>query len=513
MRSVIVNRILLTLYMMIICLSSVYLYVTHNKLFLAGITAVLAIVFFVLSKYIFRFLKSLSIKRTDEVSARSRGIVFAVSALGCLVILLIWFTAYFPGSYGDDIISQLGQAYTGRYDSWHPVWHTLLFFTFPLKLTGKVWSIVLFQMVYFALATGYMCMVVYRYAGTGWAAGVWAYLCLNPITGYILLFPFKDVAFAIFCMIAMTMAAEIYFTRGIRCGIGRSILIGVVMAHATLFRYNGILFTGFLLLILILYTDKRKWVIMAVSFALTYLIVSGPVYDMMGVVKSETETVQKVGLPMSVIGNAVKETPDIIDEDTREFAYSYSPAEVWEERYSRGNFNLMKYGGVYNPDIIEETPVLDIVKMAAGCVVDSPQASFDAVFALTDFVYGLDLQDKADIDIAVNTIIDNDYGLEPAGNGTLAAILERYYSIIKLKGYNFPRKLGFALLAVVSVVLANLKWFSCNSLKRVILCVPILAYDFGTMLLLSGHDARFFYLSFAVCPLVFIIVEYDKITD
>ncbi len=496
------NECLLALYMLLIIISSVFLYVTHSKLILAGIIVVLFVVYFVISHFILGWLAQREFTMREDF-ATSGGIpVFVLTTLACLAVLMVWFVAYCPGSFEEDNIAQYGQALTGKYDSWHPIWHTILFYTLPLKITGRASGIVLFQMICFSLGVGYMCSTLYKYAGLVYTAVIFALVVLNPFTGYILLYPFKDVAFAIMGVVAMCIAVRmsipqdsIYSDKWYFCA-----LLGFVLANATLFRYNGVLFTGMLLIALLFNVHRRQWLMIVAGFVLTMIVVRGPVYHLVDAEISGTEVVQTVGLPMSVIGNAVKETPDLIDPEITEFAYSYAPREVWEERYARGNFNLMKYGGVHNPGVVEETGALKITAMAAKCFVQSPQASFDALFALTDFVYGLDTQDKADIDIMHSDIIDNDYGIAYAGFEGLAGVLERFARAYKLGGWNFIRKLGFGILVLIAVILSRLRWTSAASWKRVILCLPVLAYDFGTMLLLSGHDARFFYISFLVCP-------------
>ena len=36
------------------------------------------------------------------------------------------------------------------------------------------------------------------------------------------------------------------------------------------------------------------------------------------------------------------------------------------------------------------------------------------------------------------------------------------------------------------------------------MAVPLLAYDYGTMLLLTGPDSRFFFITFLVTPLLIV---------
>ncbi len=40
--------------------------------------------------------------------------------------------------------------------------------------------------------------------------------------------------------------------------------------------------------------------------------------------------------------------------------------------------------------------------------------------------------------------------------------------------------------------------------------IPILTYDFGTMLLLTGDDSRFFFITFLLVPLTVFLALYDR---
>ena len=49
---------------------------------------------------------------------------------------------------------------------------------------------------------------------------------------------------------------------------------------------------------------------------------------------------------------------------------------------------------------------------------------------------------------------------------------------------------------MVLAILGNMQWGSWKCWKKKLLCIPILIYDFGTMLLLTGDDSRFFFITF-----------------
>lgn len=93
--------------------------------------------------------------------------------------------------------------------------------------------------------------------------------------------------------------------------------------------HNAILFTGSLLLVVFLNLKKKEWSIIVVSFLLALVMVKGPVYHMIDNVSSETKISEVTGLPLTVIGNVVKETPEALDDELAEVAYSIATPEQW----------------------------------------------------------------------------------------------------------------------------------------------------------------------------------------
>lgn len=175
----------------------VYIVVNGNKMQCILFTAPIAILIYFFSCKGFRWESGIIAIKDRHKSKKEDAIVFTAFFIGSLLLVLPWFIARCPGAFSSDSISQYGQALSGVYNDWHPYWHTLVFFTLPLKLTGQAASIVLLQMVYFALALGYSALVVYKIAGLRIGIISLMYVLLNPYTGHILLFPWKDVGFAI----------------------------------------------------------------------------------------------------------------------------------------------------------------------------------------------------------------------------------------------------------------------------------------------------------------------------
>ncbi|MBO4899407.1 MAG: hypothetical protein J5509_03890 [Lachnospiraceae bacterium] len=509
-----INRILFAVYMLLPTVAFTYGFVTENPLILAVIMVVAAAVWFLLSGPVLGLISRIRVQGADGsvlgVNRVSAGSVlhgdaslkvFIVSVLVCLFILLLWLWAYFPGSYFKDSIEQYEQAMSGHYNDWHPVWHTLLFFTIPLKLTrGAVWSVVFWQMLLFSLTIGYLTVTIYGFAGRLPALVSWGYIVLNPYTALVLLYPLKDIAFAIAGAISMVMAAKVMLTDGEWAGKWwRPALFGFAIASAGIFRHNGIIFAGFLVLALIFVFKFSKWIQVVLWFAVFMFLIKGPVYSLLQVESNPQTVVQAVGLPMAIIGNVTVQTPEKLDAETTEFVYAIAPQEEWEASYELGNFGIMKYWRGLDLDVIEETGVMPIVKMSLRCIRTSPGPSFKAILELTDIVYGWDIRDQGFIG---PQIVENEDGLTTQWHEPLATMLMTYYKLVRLHGYNFTRQSAFALVIMLSFMLACFDLRKWSDWKKIIVCLPVFAYDFGTMLLLTSADARFFYVTYLVCPVV-----------
>ncbi len=499
------NAVLLTIYLFLICFSFCFVFVTDRGLFLMIISIVLIPVLFIVSNVALNRISRLNLIASRPKSDRQLLISFLVATMGSFVILMIWFVTFRPGSFQGDCINQVGQALSGEYDDWHPVWQTILFYTLPLKMTdGKFWSMTFFQMLWFSLVMGYLIRTIYKYAGKWWAAGIWAYVMLNPYTGQMLLYPWKDNAFAMAGAVTFIMAAEIYFTGGQWADKWwKCVLLGIMMANCTIFRHNAIALTAFLVIGVFFFMDRIRWIQMLIGFMAFFAMIKGPVYGLLHVQRTPQSVVQAVRLPMAMIGNVVVETPERLDDETSEFVYAIAPQEEWEADYELGNFGVMKYYGNVNLQPIEDVGTSKVFQMAGRCILASPKASLRAFFALTDIVYGPDLKDEGYIG---TQIIDNNYGIMYQGSGRLARFLELYYKLVRLHGLNYTRQFAFCLLILLTVILGRADLRSADEWKRLMLVLSIYAYSFGTMLLLTSADSRFFYVDYLICPLAVILM-------
>lgn len=96
--------------------------------------------------------------------------------------MLVYFYAYFPGSFDWDNLDQWWQIQNHQYDTWHPVFHTLIIALFS-KIVNHYGFAVFMQLLLYSLVCGYLV-----YTMAKWRFPVWAlvltefFLAANPQT-------------------------------------------------------------------------------------------------------------------------------------------------------------------------------------------------------------------------------------------------------------------------------------------------------------------------------------------
>jgi len=448
--------------------------------------------------------------RTEGVKSneiRWRIIFFAVP----LVFFLVKYVIHYPGAMTNDSFKQYGQVLTGRYNDWHPVLQTLFSFRLPLTLTrGWIGSISLFQVFVFSFSLTHMLLSVRKYMNNRVALIMTLFVLLNPETTNIALFPWKDVPFAIGAMLLMTFVLHIWFTEGewIRKP-WHLIAFVVVWVCTTLFRHNALLFTVPLLVILFFLIAKKTAIILCACVGVLVAGIKFPLYSALRVENPGKRQVETLGLPMTVIGAAVTYAPEKLDDEVLEFAYQVAPREVWEKEYKYGEYNDVKWDALTNNEVIEEYGTGRILGLMIRCFRQAPVESLKGFIKLTETVYSI-CDDYKYMDIPV--IGQNEYGIYQQGIPALQNVNEKVTRAV----FNlFPRSfmyIGSMHLILLIVILAKCKLNKWKDWKKILMVLPMFAYNFGTALLLTGasDSSRFFFYTFLLTPILLVILLVNK---
>lgn len=426
--------------------------------------------------------------------------VFVVTFLWCFM----WQRAFWPGAFSSDSIYQYSQSVNGKYDNWHPVLHTWLFFTLPYKIFHAPSAIITMQLVWFSAAVTYLGSVLYRNGCTKLFFGIsYAYILGNPNTMKIMLYPWKDSAMSIFALILFTQVLQIYMSQGKWLRKWNHLAALTITAFFTAeMRHNAILLIAPVFIILLFFKEIRKQVLISlVSCIMATMILRGPVFSLMNVQPPGQRVVETSGLPMTILGNVYANNPDSLDEDIKMFMERVGPKELWVQYCSTGVFNSIKWNGI-DTEEIEREGLKNVLLYAIRALVSSPRQAWWSFTNLTKMVWSIDGGSGWSIDTYIE---ENTFGIQfhdqnKALYNEMVSYSARlsYYAIKYFFNY-----IGIIILFLLFMAVGNI---GGGNLRNVFIVLAPMMYNFGTMLLLSGSDFRFFHYNFLVIiPLMFII--------
>lgn len=436
----------------------------------------------------------------------SNAKVWGFSSFGLIIaIYFLYFLGQYPGGLSADSLSQYNQAVGMEgYVDWHPVIHTLLYFTLPIKLGGNIATVVFLQILYWAMAMGYL---IYALAKSGMrriTLGLFlVYILINPNLATYVVNPWKDIAFMTFVAVMMACYIQIFATKGEWLSKWTNVLLfALAIVMGILVRHNAVLFVAPLVLISLFFLGKNKKgkAILVISVIVMYCLVKA-LYSFMALPETPKRKLETIGFPMTIICNVMKYNPEALPEDTRIALYGVASKESYELGYETGSFNSIKFSNYIDVDNVDALTYKTTLKYTYECFRYAPRESFEAVAKLTDMFWDF----YGDYGPINPVFIDNDYGFElkpVKGFDSVLNLVVNFGKICPLKAvYGSLGTIMLIELAVAAALFAGKR-------RSFIHILPMFCYNYGTMLLLSGDDYRFFLYTIVLwVPTVFIMIK------
>ncbi|MDD3214156.1 MAG: hypothetical protein PHY64_10800 [Eubacteriales bacterium] len=437
--------------------------------------------------------------------------VFLAAAGVSLVILGVFLAAANPGGVSVDSAVQWTQALTNRYSNWHPVFHTLLLRLCVLIVPSYTFALAV-QGLLFSFAVGYLLATLHAWgAKTLPLLLAEAALVAAPILGNTLMYLWKDNAMTIGVTVLTAQAVNLYFSRGAWLKKwGNALAFGLALAFTTLVRHNALLFTVPLLVTALLTCrgQRRGALVSAGALVVSLALVWGPLYAALDVTYPNNTLEEAIGLPMTIVCDVRAENPDALDAETRAFTDQMADETGWDH-YKLHSYNSIKFGATRG--LIAHTTLAGVLRMAASAAKADPVTAFAAVNGVTDLVWGL--ADEG----AANVAVRNSGNLPdvPKYDGRINHIGTAVKALITA-----PLSLNVTewISGNIGVSFAAMLVFALRALRRngtaaLLLCVPTLLYNLGTMCVLCGDDARFFSFSPLLCILSLFALSRDVNTE
>ena len=163
-------------------------------------------------------------------------------------------------------------------------------------------------------------------------------------------------------------------------------------------------------------------------------------------------------------------------------------------------FNSIKWSGYSDLGYkVDEEGYEKILKYLVEAFINSPKYAFEGAIELTRMVW----ETYGKFNWSITFQIDpNSYGIEYHNRNEFLYKILYFYSSNKLVSYIFK----YCGTLICIMMFAAIGKIGKGNLYKVFIILSPLIYDFGTMLLLSGKDFRFFHFNFLIIiPILYII--------
>jgi len=462
--------------------------------------------------------------------------VFAWAFLAVFGVTMTGLLAFYPGlSMLSDIRVQWEQVRTGTFDAWHPPIHTMLIWLVT-RIHYSYGAFIAAQVLFFSFLCGYMAATMRAWGfHAAWTASfVIAAVCAHKA----MLYAYKDALFACFVIWAAVCLINIVLSGGVWLGKwGNRIAFAVALAFASMLRNNGIAFTIPVIILLCVFYAKKQTLACIFTSCLTLLMVvgvRGPLYKAVGVTQAAAKQNYLAAIcpSLTVLGSIYQVAPDALDEEGIRFMYylvgpgikgqeivfgdgrgfmSFFPIyfENYEEEFRE---RTDEFVSLYPPEkllamvlrAVKNEPNLALKALAtANRVVWDPAAVLYAYQRDEELIRDFIVQNQGNA-AALSTItpicIHPEFVAETIAaskNGFLRAF-QAPYRVIDILLRCFPPGYLLQCTGVAMLALPLCTWISLRRRRNwavLLLTLPSLAYNLGTMLLIGGPDYRYFILN------------------
>jgi hypothetical protein len=424
----------------------------------------------------------------------------------CLLVLSLSLLANFPGAKSPDTESQWQQVQQFDFNDWHPVIHTL-FIWLASRVINHYAFVIFAQITTFSIGVGLLIAVLEKW---GFSRKILlltgGFIFLNPYTQNIMMFAWKDLALTICLTFISTMTIEIYMSNGLWLKKWRNLLFFIVLTGiASKIRHNGIFFTLPLVVLcfIFFFRGNKKTMLCPIGTVLIILFIRYPLYSILNVKFPKQVLRESVGIPMTIMGDIMVKNSQELPPNVKIFLNEIATDDEWKRKYSPGDYNSIKFSSNAS-SVINEMPPKEFFRLSLDAIKPSKMVALTAVRDATAIVW----------QIGGNI---NMFGVTNSANPG-SNIIKRMLNYI-FRGYNAVIRSIYPIACVFSktgwymlvLMLIGILSFYKDTVTCLILVVPSVAYNIGTMLLLAGKDIRFFHFNVVITlPLLLALLAEKK---
>ena len=397
-------------------------------------------------------------------------------AAGVIVLLVMLFLCTVLKQHGVstsyDTQEQWQQILDRQFDDWHPVIHT-----FSLYLLACIYKTPVFVAGCWCLIFSVYCGWFYqtlRSCGFRW----WSiipliiFMLISPVTTYALTVLFKDSAFMVTLLGIAVAMINIWYSRGEWLDKWyNKIILALLLVYAAFVRHNGIFFTVPWIMLLPLVAEnkimrRKLWLFSGIVLLLCGSYMAGRLamikHNVITQKGKEQSFQEAVGLPMSMMAHAYVNAPEKLHPEAAEFLSSKLQYEKWKEYY-KGDYKSIKFNaGVKLLDDITPGKFAELFFLS---LKSAPLECMQGFAAVTSVAW------------------------DPFWNRNWLWNMGFQQGVIRRNGWIFAASGLYCLILLILTIYLLPR----RGVKVLFMSLPFIAYNYGTALLLSGRDQRFFW--------------------
>lgn len=464
---------------------------------------VLSVIFALLEKNI--VLESKDIKKIS----RYRILIYA---LPCIIIWAIYFLSFYPGIMTSDSFSQWDQILIGKFNDWHPVFHTWI-----MWLVTRLWlspaAISIFQIIVLSLVVEYTLYSLEKMR----IPRIILYICmagfaLNPVNGMMNITLWKDILYSTSLLFFTVVVMNVVLSNTKWLDSKLNFLIFVISGlSALMFRHNGkFCFWPTILLLLIIFRKHFKKLIWpVVTILLLFLVIQFPLHYYLKVEPAfEGES---YSVPLNIIGGIVK-NGGYLTEYQSEYIDKIMPLDEWKKYYDPFLSNPTKFIITnYHSRFFEDK--VGFAKLFTGLTWQNPKLALRAYSKITSIAWRIP-EDNLGYTFVATTEMDSNPVVNKYNLSNTSLIGNSVHKFL-IKIFNFTNRRDVKwlfwrpALPLVLIFLAAIVSFIKNGFRIIPIFSLIILNHMAIMIAIPAQDFRYLYAnSLVFLPLlVFSLIQ------
>lgn len=500
-----IASLLVSIYLSILiylCLNSSLKYIY----FLPLLVIILYCIFYKLSSK----LTKVFIKLDDENSMNKY--LFVLIFIGVFLGQMLYWMAFYPGGFNLDAYGQWDQVHgLMPLNNWHPVFTTGCYWLIT-RIKDNFAFCIFVQLFIFSFSVTCLMQKLNRLRIPKILIILSTiYIAINPAIAMNNVCLFKDVPFTIAIIWYTIITIKIITSNGewLKSNLHLFYLI-VIILIICLIRHNGffIAIPTLLCLIYLYRNDLKRILVSVLSFLLIFFTIQGPVFSYLSVEKHSNVAGESIGIPMSIMANNLVNDYENTPEEVKSFLLSIADKEDWNKRYILGEWDSCKweFGGI---ELFKDESLRNILKLTLLSIASAPNTAYQSIRENTRVVWQVFGFAYWDTWVYIE---ENNYGINSEPNFFCRNLVDNILEFsLTLIGTFVCWNIGVPNLIFILLIylIVNRKEF-----YKLLLILPLVAYNLSTMMLLCGPSHRYFYFnSVLVFPIILISLVDIKIRN